>query len=71
MKDFSQKNIKFVIRSKENRKYQAIESLIKEGQDLDIGDNLLIKDSIVKLYTGTPINNKQGNIHYREEIIEN
>lgn len=71
MKDFSQKNIKFVIRSKENRKYQEIESLIKEGQDLDIGDNLLIKDSIVKLYTGTPINNKQGNIHYREEIIEN
>ncbi|MNQ51533.1 Transposase DDE domain protein [compost metagenome] len=70
MKDFSQKNIKFVIRSKENRKYQEIESLIKEGQDLDIGDNLLIKDSIVKLYTGTPINNKQGNIHYREEIIE-
>ena len=52
MKDFSQKNIKFVIRSKENRKYQEIESLIKEGQDLDIGDNLLIKDSIVKLYTG-------------------
>ncbi|MDA6069522.1 hypothetical protein NJT12_07820 [Flavobacterium sp. AC] len=47
MKDFSQKNIKFVIRSKENRKYQEIESLIKEGQDLDIGDNLLIKDSIV------------------------
>lgn len=71
MRDFSQKNIKFVIRSKENRKYQEIKSLIKEGQDLDIGDNLLIKDSIVKLYTGTPINNKQGNIHYREEIIEN
>lgn len=71
MKDFSQKNIKFVIRSKENRKHQEIKSLIKEGQDLDIGDNLLIKDSIVKLYTGTPINNKQGNIHYREEIIEN
>lgn len=71
MKDFSQENINFVIRSKENRKHQEIQSLIKEGQDLDIGDNLLIKDSIVKLYTGTPINNKQGNIHYREEIIEN
>jgi hypothetical protein len=71
MRDFSQENIKFVIRSKENRKHQEIESLIKENQDLDIGDNLLIKDSIVNLYTGIPINNKQGNIHYREEKLEN
>jgi hypothetical protein len=71
MKDFSQKNIKFVIRSKENRKHQEIESLIKEDQDLDIGDNLLIKDSIINLYTGVAINNKQGNIHYREEKVEN
>jgi len=71
MKDFLQKNVKFVIRSKENRKYQEIESLIKEGQDLDIGDNLLIKDSIVNLYTGTPIHNKRGNIHFREEKLEN
>ncbi len=70
MKDFSQKNVKFVIRSKENRKHQEIESLIKEAQDLDLGDNLLIKDSIINLYTGVPINNKQGNIHYREEKIE-
>jgi hypothetical protein len=71
MNNFSQKNVKFVIRSKENRKHQEIESLIKEGQDLDIGDNLLIKDSIVNLYTGIPINNKRGNIHYREEKLEN
>jgi transposase len=71
MKDFSQKNVKFVIRSKENRKHQEIESLIKEGQDLDIGDNLLIKDSIVNLYTGIPVNNKRGNIHHREEKLEN
>jgi hypothetical protein len=71
MKDFSQKNIKFVIRSKENRKHQEIESLIKEGQNLDIGDNLLIKDSIVNLYTGIPVNNKRGNIHHREEKLEN
>jgi transposase len=71
MKNFSQKNIKFVIRSKENRKHQEIESLIKENQDLDIGDNLLIKDSIINLYTGIPIKNKQGNKHYREEKVEN
>lgn len=71
MKDFTQKNIKFVIRSKDNRKHEEIESLIKENQDLDIGDNLLVKDSIINLYTGIPINNKQGKIHYREEKVEN
>jgi hypothetical protein len=71
MKDFTQKNVKFVIRSKENRKHVEIESLIKEDQDLDIGDNLLIKDSIVNLYTGIPVNNKRGKIHHREEKLEN
>lgn len=71
MRDFSQGNVKFVIRSKENRKHQEIKSLIKEGQDFDIGDNLLIKDSIVNLYTGIPVNNKRGNIHHREEKLEN
>ena len=71
MKDFTQKNIKFVIRSKENRKYEEIKSLIEDNQDLDIGDNLLIKDSIVNLYTGVPVKNKQGNIHHREEKLEN
>jgi len=71
MKDFTQKNIKFVIRARENRKHEEIKSLIKDNQDLDIGDNLLIQDSIVKLYTGVPVNNKQGKIHYREEKVEN
>lgn len=54
--------VKFVIRSKENRKHKEIKSLIKEGKDLDIGDNLLITDNIVNLYTGIPVNNKRGNI---------
>ena len=71
MKDFTQKNIKFVIRARENRKHVEIESLIKENQDLDIGDNLLIKDSIINLYTGVPIINKRGNKNYREEKVEN
>ena len=71
MKEFSQKDVKFVIRARENRKHVEIESLIKENQDLDIGDNLLIKDSIVNLYTGIPVNNKRGNIHHREEKLEN
>jgi transposase len=71
MKEFSQKGVKFVIRARENRKHVEIESLIKENQDLDIGDNLLIKDSIINLYTGVPVKNKRGNNHYREEIVEN
>lgn len=71
MREFSNENVKFVIRSRENRKHHEIESLIKEGQDLDIGDNLLIKDSIVNLYTGIPVINKRGNIHHREEKLEN
>jgi transposase len=70
MKSFTDKQIKFIIRSKENRKHQEIKSLIQENQDLDIGDNLLLQDSIVNLYTGVPIKNKQGNIHHREEKIE-
>lgn len=71
MKEFSQKDVKFVIRARENRKHVEIESLIKENQDLDIGDNWLIKDSIINLYTGVPIINKRGNKNYREEKVEN
>lgn len=71
MKEFSEKDVKFVIRAKENRKHEEIKSLIETNQDLDIGDNLLVKDSIIKLYTGIPVKNKQGNVHYRQEKIEN
>lgn len=70
MKEFSEKKVKFVIRAKENRKHEEIKSLIETNQDLDIGDNLLIKDSIVKLYTGVPVENKKGNVHYRQEKVE-
>jgi hypothetical protein len=38
---------------------------------LDLGDNLLIKDSIVNLYTGIPVINKRANLHHREEKLEN
>jgi transposase len=71
MKEFSEKDVKFVIRAKENRKHEEIKSLIETNQDLDIGDNLLVKDSIIKLYTGIPVKNKQGNVHHREEKVEN
>ena len=70
MKEFSQNQITFICRAKEDRKFVELESLITEAQDLDLGETTLIKDSKVQLYTGIPIKNKRGNVHYREELVE-
>lgn len=70
MRTFSKNAVPFIIRAKENRKFEQIASLIKENQDLDLGELYLIKDSKVYLYTGIPIHNKRGNIHYREQKLE-
>lgn len=70
MKSFSKDTIRFICRAKENRKYVELESFITDRQELDFGECTLIKDSKVQLYTGVPIKNKQGNIHYREELAE-
>ena len=70
MKDFEEKLLKFIIRSKENRKYEEIESFIKTETPIKWDDWEVIKDSKVKLYTGKPIQNKRGNIHHREEKVE-
>ena len=69
LKDFSRESVLFIIRAKENRKYIELESLVGQ-QDMDLGELFLIKDSKVYLYTGIPIVNKRGNIHYREELVE-
>jgi hypothetical protein len=71
MNAFGKDSIIFICRAKENRKYNQVESLIKENQDLDLGESILLKDCIVQLYTGVPINNKRGKIHYREELTAN
>jgi hypothetical protein len=70
MKDFSKDKIPFVVRLKENRKFVENESLLKENQGSDLGESVLLKDSIVQLFTGIPILNKRGNKHYREELVE-
>lgn len=70
MKRFSGNSISFIVRAKENRKHVELQSLFTENQDLDLGELTLIKDSKVNLYTGKAINNKKGNIHYREELVE-
>ena len=70
MKEFNRNDITFICRAKENRKYVELNSLILDDQNLDLGETILLKDSKVYLYSGKPINNKRGNIHYREELVE-
>lgn len=70
MKDFDQDQITFICRAKENRKYIELESFIRKDQELNLGQAVLVKDSKVQFYTGVPIKNKKGNIHYREELVE-
>tara|TARA_R110001592_G_C13056867_1_gene740636 strand:- start:39 stop:1256 length:1218 start_codon:yes stop_codon:yes gene_type:complete len=70
MKDFDEKSVKFIIRSKENRKFEEIASFLDQKKSQKWEDWEVVKDSKVKLYTGTPIQNKRGNKHYRQEKVE-
>ena len=70
MKSFSDGSVTFIVRAKENRKHVELQSLLKKSQDLDLGELTLIKDSKVQFYTGKAIQNKKGNVHYREEIVD-
>lgn len=70
MKDFDEKSVKFIIRSKENRKFEEVESFLDEKKSQKWNDWKVVKDKKVKLYTGKPIQNKRGNLHYREEKVE-
>lgn len=68
MREFSNENIRFIARTKENRKHVELESLMTD--DVDLGELILLKDSKVYLYTGVPVNNKQGNVHYRQKLVQ-
>lgn len=70
MKDFDEKSVRFIIRSRENRKFEEVMSLLNTENPMKWEDWKLLKDSKVKLYTGKPILNKRGNIHHREEKVE-
>ena len=70
MKAFSMSKVAFICRAKENRKFTELESFVTEGQDVDLGESKLIRDCRVQLYTGTQIDNKRGNKHYRHELID-
>jgi transposase len=68
MKVFSSKSISFIARAKEKRKYVELKSML--SKDTDLGALILVRDSKVHLYTGIAVNNKHGNKHYREVLVE-
>jgi hypothetical protein len=70
LQTFDQQKVGFVCRAKENRKYEPLANLMKEGQPTDLGEAILLSDQLVRLYANQPINNKKGNIHYREFLLE-
>lgn len=70
MKEFEEKSIKFIIRSKENRKFEEAESFLDPDNPQKWDEWEVIKDSRIRLYTGKPVKNKRGNIHHREELVE-
>lgn len=70
MKDFDEKSVKFIVRSKENRKFEEVESYLTTQGSKRWDDWRVLKDSKVKLYTGIPVQNKRGNVHHREEKVE-
>jgi len=70
MKDFQKDSIQFICRAKEKRKHVELESLLQPGQNVDLGESILIKDSKVNIYTGAHINNKRGRLHYKEELVD-
>lgn len=70
MKKFNSKQIPFVIRAKNNRKINEIESLIKSTDPKENDNYFLIKDSRVNLYTGKKIHSKTDKTYYREELVK-
>jgi len=70
MKEFEEGSVKFIIRSKDNRKFEEIESFLDEKESPKWDDWEVLKDSKVKLYTGSPVQNKRGKLHYRQEKVE-
>ena len=69
MKAFTQRQVTFICRAKENRKFVELGSLMTAGQDMDLGESKLLRDCKVQLYAGTTINNKRGKQHIKHELV--
>ena len=50
MKEFEEKSVKFIVRSKENRKFEEVESYLTSQGSERWNDWTVLKDSKVKLY---------------------
>ena len=70
MKEFDGQSVKFIIRSKDNRKFEEMESFLEPKKPLKWDDWEVLKDSKVKLSTGSPIQNQRGKMHFRQEKVE-
>jgi hypothetical protein len=70
MKAFTADQIMFICRAKENRKFVEHESFITEKQQLDLGESFLLKDCRVQLYAGLLIDNKRGNKHRKQYLVD-
>lgn len=70
MKAFTADQIMFICRAKENRRFVEHESFITEKQQLDLGESFLLKDCRVQLYAGLLIDNKRGNKHRKQYLVD-
>ena len=70
MKDFNDESISFIVRAKENRKYVELESLTTQESETNLDSLTLVKDCIVKLYTGVPMTTKKGTIRHKEMLVD-
>jgi len=70
MKQFTENQIAFVAPLKENRKHIEKDNLILPDQQTDIGESVLLTDVKIQVYTGVCIQNKRGNTHYRQQLLE-
>lgn len=69
LQGFDEQKVSFVCRAKENRKYEPLANLLKEDQSTDLGESILLRDELVRLYSAQRIHNKKGNIHHRETLL--
>jgi len=70
LENFSNQKIAFIVRTKENRKYVELASMLSEQVETDLGELILTVDSKVYLYTGQLANSKSGKTHYKEVLVE-
>ena len=70
MKDFDENGVKFIVRLKENRKFEEIESFFNPEDKQEWDDWYVAKDSKVKLYTKATPENNPKNVRYHNGKVE-